>query len=203
MQVKDFKRFFERSKIDGLIWAATFLTVVIVAIDIGLFVGTTLSVLGLLHMSLKPHVCILGHVPNTDLYLDIEKFEKTTEIPFVKIFHYGGSINFATKASFKNRLLEKVEVNLLKNLKNAEALKSETEDSKISFRHLIIDFSALSQIDSTSVGMLESLIKDFNKLKVKVSIAGCSTKIYEAFMKNSFLFMDILHPTVHDAVKAF
>lgn len=203
MQVIDFKRFFERSKIDGLIWAATFLTVVIVAIDIGLFVGTTLSVLGLLHMSLKPHVCILGHVPNTDLYLDIEKFEKTTEIPFVKIFHYGGSINFATKASFKNRLLEKVEVNLLKNLKNAEALKSETEDSKISFRHLIIDFSALSQIDSTSVGMLESLIKDFNKLKVKISIAGCSTKIYEAFMKNSFLFMDILHPTVHDAVKAF
>ena len=197
LQVQDFKRFLDRSKIDGVIWASTFLTVVIVAIDIGLLVGMSLSVLSLLYISLKPHACMLGHIPNTDLYLDIEKFAKATEIPFVKIFHYGGSINFSTKTMFKNRLLKKINVNLLKKLKKVDP------EANLTLKHLIIDFSALSQIDSTSVTMLDNLIKDFNKLKVHVSIAGCSTKIYESLMKNGFTFLDVLRPTVHDAVVVF
>lgn len=205
LQVRDFKKFLNKSKIDGMIWAVTFFTVILVAIDIGLFVGTALSVLGLLYVSLKPHVCILGNIPNTDLYLDIEKFAKSLEIPFVKIFHYGGSINFATKASFKNQLLKKTKVNLVKELKRVECQKKdpETVDPKLGFKHLVIDFSALSQIDSPSVTMLDGLIRDFRKLKVKVSIAGCSTKIYEALMSHHFSFMDVLHPTIHDAVIAF
>lgn len=205
MQVTDFKKFLDRSKIDGLVWASTFLTIVLVAIDIGLLVGTALSILGLFYMSLKPHVCILGRVPNTDLYLDIEKYEKAIEVPLVKIFHYGGSINFATKASFKRSLLKKVEVKLPKELKKLEALKNdpETTNTGLGFKHLIIDFSALSQVDAISVSTLDGLIKDFNKLKVKVSIAACSTKVYEALARNGFSFLDVLHPTIHDAVLAF
>lgn len=206
MQVKDFKKFLARSKTDGLVWAATFLVVIVVAIDIGLLVGIILSVLGLLYISLKPHVCILGRVSDTDLYLDIEKYEKASEIPSVKIFHFGGNINFATKASFKKRLLEKVKIDLMRELRKLDASKTDPEAviksavSDLGFKHLIIDFSALSQIDSVSVSMLDTLIRDFYKLELNVSIAGCSTKIFESLMRNRFSFLNILFPTVHDAV---
>lgn len=208
MQVLDFKKFLARSKMDGFVWASTFLTVTLVAIDIGLLVGTVFTVIGLLFMSLKPHVCMLGHVPGTDLYLDVEKFEKAIEVSSVKIFHYGGTINFATKASFKNRLLAKIKLNLNEELKNAEISKDNLDLIErnvvmdMDFSHLVIDFSALSQIDPASVSMLNTLVKDFNKIKLRVSIAGCSTKVYEALIKNSFTFIQILHPTVHDAVNS-
>lgn len=208
MQVLDFKKFFSRSKMDGLVWLSTFLIVTFVEIDIGLLVGVIVNISGLLLMSFKPHVCLLGQIPNTELYLDLEQFAKAVEVPSVKIFHFGGSINFATKASFKNRLLAKVGINLIRELKDVENSKNTIDlveksgASGLSFNHLVIDFSALSQIDSPSVTMLNALIQDLSKIRLKISIAGCSTKVYESLIKSSFSFIQILHPTVHDAVNS-
>lgn len=46
----------------------------------------------------------------------------------------------------------------------------------INIKCLIIDFSALSYIDSSAVSSLKLLIKDFNRLSVDVYIAGASCK---------------------------
>lgn len=190
MQVKDFAKFLKRSKIDALIWLATFLTVVIVAIDIGLLVGVILSVFFLLATSLKSHSSVLGQVSGTDFYLDIEKFDKSIEIPMVKIYRHCGVMNFATKDMFKNQLCKKIGVNLVSALKKQEEIK---------FKWLILDFSALSQIDAPSVLMLNNLIKNFNELNIKVLVVATSSKIFEALNENNFP-INVLHPTIHDAV---
>jgi solute carrier family 26, other len=203
-QVTEFPRFKQKSKMDGFVWMATFLTVVIVAIDIGLLVGIILSVFCIFCNSLKAHICILGNIPNTDIFLDIERFEKAIEIPSKKIFHYSGGINFATKASFRNRLCKKLGVNLLKELKNVDKpddkSKGKVFTSNLNFTHLIIDFSALSFIDPSSVKMLENVIRDFMKLNISVSIAGCTTKIYEILINNEFSFVRLMYPTIQDAI---
>lgn len=205
VQVTEFPRFKKKSQMDGFVWLATFLTVVIVSIDIGLLVGIIFSIMSILCNSLQAHICILGNIPNTDLFLDIARFEKAIEIPFVKIFHYSGSINFATKASFRNRLCSLLGINLLKELKHA-GIRSTNSNGKtfitnINFKHLVLDFSALSFIDPSSVNMLTTLIKDFNKLSVNVSIVGCSTNIYEILLRNEFDFITILYPTIPDAIQ--
>lgn len=203
MQVWDLKHYWKQSRCDAIIWSATFLSVVAVRIDVGLLVDVVLSCMKLIYMSMKPHACILGHVSDTDFYLDVETFERAIEIPFVKIFHYAGSINFATKSSFKNLLCDKIKINLLKELKNAQKNIETTEKAGInnlSFDFLIIDFVALTSIDFPSVVMLNNLYKDFLKLNVKISITGCSTNVFEVLRKNDFAFMDSLHPTIHDAL---
>lgn len=204
MQVTEFPRFKRKSKADGFVWMATFLAVVIVSIDIGLLVGICLSILCIFCNSLRAHICILGNIPHTDLFLDIERFEKAVEIPFVKIFHYSGSINFATKASFRNRLSEKLRINLLRELENFEnrivSSKGKVFVSNLNFNLLILDFSALSSIDPSSINMLTSLIVDFNKLNVNVNIAGCSSRIYEILIDNEFAYLRNLYPTIQDAI---
>lgn len=186
---------------------ATFLTVIILSIDIGLLVGIVLSVLCIFCNSLEADTSILGNIPKTELFLDIERFEKAIEIPFVKIFHYSGSINFATKASFRNRLCNKLGINLLKEMKYYGKSMSETKSkafvSSLNFKHLVLDFSALTFIDPSSVKMLTTLINDFNKLDVKLSIVGCSSNIYETLLKNEFDFMDTLFPTIQDAIRSY
>lgn len=205
-QVTEFPRFKQKSKMDGFVWMVTFLAVVIVAIDIGLLVGIILSILCIFINSLKAHICLLGNIPGTDIYLDVERFEKAVEIPFKKIFHYSGGINFATKASFRNRLCNKLGINLLRELKHVDGqyikAKAKNFTTDINFEHLIVDFSALSFIDPSSVNMLECLIKDFNKLNVKFSITGCSTKIYEVLNDSEFSFMNLLYPTIQDAIRS-
>lgn len=204
IQVTEFPRFFKKSKLDGLVWMATFLTVCIVSIDIGLLVGIILSVMCIFIHSLSADICILGNIPGTDLFLDIERFEKAMEIPFVKIFHYSGGINFATKASFRNRLSARLGINLIKELKHFDNKNGKSKGkifiTNVNFKHLVLDFSALSSIDPSSVVMLTNLIKDFNKLIVSVSIVGCSSEIYDMLLRNEFDFMNILFPTIPDAI---
>lgn len=204
-QVTEFPRFLKKSKLDGFVWMATFLAVSLVSIDIGLLVGIVLSICCIFRQSIKAEICILGNVADSELFLDIDRFEKAIEIPFVKMFRYSGSINFATKASFRNRLCNKLGIDLLKELKHADKRKEKpigkAFSSNIFFNHLVLDFSALSSIDPSSVKMLTTLINDFNKLSVKVSIAGCSSRIYEILLKNEFDFMNLLYPSITDAVR--
>lgn len=204
IQVTEFPNFYKKSKRDGFVWMMTFLTVCFLSIDIGLLVGVILSVLCIFCHSLEADISILGRIPDTDLFLDIERFEKAVEIPFVKIFHYTGGISFATKASFRNRLSERLGINLLKELKHfdkeTEKPKGKNFITNVNFKHLVLDFSALSFIDPSSVVMLTALIKDFYKLHVDVSIVGCSSEIYDILLKNDFDFMSILFPTIPDAI---
>lgn len=75
MQFNQFLVFYKLSVLDAIVWMATFLTVVIVAIDIGLLVGIILSLACIFIRGMKPYTCLLGNVPNTDLYLDIKRYK--------------------------------------------------------------------------------------------------------------------------------
>lgn len=75
MQVTHFKNFYKLSRLDATVWMATFLSVVIFAIDIGLLVGIILSLACIFIRGMKPYTCLLGHVPQTDLYLDVNRYK--------------------------------------------------------------------------------------------------------------------------------
>lgn len=211
LQITQFFKFKKKSKSDGFIWLATFLTVIVISIDIGLLVGIVLSILCIFCNSLIPYVCLLGNIPSTDLFLDIKRFDKAIELPFIKIFHYNGSLNFATKTAFKNKLCSILNIDILKELKNIKnpnaiesisdnKIKTKKFNTNLMFNHLVLDFSALTYIDPSSVTMLTNLINDFTKLSVKVTLTGCSCKIYETLIISEFSHMHILYPTIHDAV---
>mgnify|MGYP005983669829 CR=1 FL=1 len=75
MQVTHLYKFWKLSKMDALVWLATFLTVVFVSIEIGLLVGVVMSLAAIFVLSLKPHTCLLGSVPHTDLYININRYK--------------------------------------------------------------------------------------------------------------------------------
>lgn len=84
-QVKDFLQFWKQSKLDAAVWMITFLTVVIVSIDIGLFVGIGLSLATIFILNFKPYTCLLGNVPRTDLYLDINSYKAVSKMLCFKL----------------------------------------------------------------------------------------------------------------------
>lgn len=75
MQVNQLLNFWRLSQLDAFVWMATFLTVVLVSIDIGLAVGVALSLACIFIRGMKPYTCLLGNVPQTDLYLDVNRYK--------------------------------------------------------------------------------------------------------------------------------
>lgn len=91
----------------------------------------------------------------------------------IKIFHYCGSLNFASRASFKSELCAIIGIDLAAELHNHMSAK---DNKTVKFNCLIMDFSALSYIDPSSVASLIQIIDDFNKLSINVYITGASCK---------------------------
>lgn len=224
MQITHVVKFWRLSKLDAIVWIVTFLTVVFVSMEIGLLVGVCMSLFSIFFFSFKPYTSLLGSVPSTDLYLDINRYKGAKELEGIKIFHYCGGINFATKNIFKEELYKLVKLNAQKELVLRAKLekfqekvkKSENNEikekmhkleSKIntSLKCLIMDFSSVSYMDPSGAAMLKNEINNFKLLNVLFYIAACSDRVYNTLERCDIISKekDILRifPSVHDAVQ--
>ncbi|CAL4108342.1 unnamed protein product [Meganyctiphanes norvegica] len=132
MQFHDLNARWKISKIDSIIWISSFLGVVIVDIDYGLVIGIIVSLFVLLARNQKPVTARLGHIPNTDIYLDKDKYSASVEVPGVMIFQFSGSVHFANIEYFRNSLFEitRLDPNVIKNAKKAKLKQEEEEEER-------------------------------------------------------------------------
>ncbi|CAH2052661.1 unnamed protein product, partial [Iphiclides podalirius] len=210
MQVKELRKFWRLSKLDAIVWLVTFLTTMLVNIDIGLAAGLLASVATLFCRSQKPYTCLLGRVLDTDLYLDTKRYRAAEEIPGIKIFHYCGGLNFATKNLFRSTLFRKIGY-----LKGAETSPDEDNltrsescewDPTIGNRVqcVIIDATALSYVDAPGIKSLVAAQRELATNNITVLLAGANGPVLEMIERYNSLESERLQldtfPTVHDAV---
>nr|XP_033328412.1 solute carrier family 26 member 10-like isoform X1 [Megalopta genalis] len=201
-KVTEFKRFWKLERSDGVIWAVTFATVVLLDVEYGLLVGIVLCVGKLILFAVHPYTCTLAPVPGTELYLDTKRYKGTVELPRIKIFHYSGSLNFACRQHFRNTVYK---VTGLTPRKEPDASFRHDELKDIErLRTLILDFTAVSRMDPAAATTLGNLIDEYSDADVFVYVAGCSGPVYEMMRKCNLtecrggLFA--VFPTVADAV---
>lgn len=88
VQVKDFTSVLKISPLDAVVWMITFLSVVVIDIDIGLVLGTMASVSVLIYRGHRPYAAVLGHLPGTELCVDLSLFPTAVEFQNTKIFRW-------------------------------------------------------------------------------------------------------------------
>ncbi|KAK4883429.1 hypothetical protein RN001_006748 [Aquatica leii] len=229
IQVTQFFHFWKLSKLDAFVWIMTFLTVIFISIDIGLLVGFILSLAEIIIMGFKPYTCLLGSVPNTDIYLDVARYKMAIPIKGIRMFHYSGGLNFALRNTFKNELYCLVGIHPQKELnvrRRIARLKERDDISSSDFSIdkfnqkieklrsktttdlycIIIDFSAVSYIDPSGVSIMKIIGEDFSRINIPVYVAGCCGPVYEMMNKCGLLRAAKnsirIFPTIHDAVQS-
>ncbi|XP_037507923.1 solute carrier family 26 member 6 [Rhipicephalus sanguineus] len=244
MQVRNFKRYWNISKIDGQVWLVSFCATVVFDIITGLVFGIIFSLLTLIYKIQRPKAFLLGPVADTEFFVPIKKYQMVAEIPMIKIFHFGGPVHFANTEYFRGQLNKKVGFTVRDVLKaQKEALRSSvcnlgnvtkdvpvmSSESKISFdhsaaadgsslrsignvsdtltvpSHIILDFSRVSFVDGTSIGLLKQLKAEYDSVNVKLFIAACSNSVFNLLRRAEAIDVfgsDAFFPTVFDAVCA-
>lgn len=100
IQYRDFLKAWKVSKLDALVWMASFLSVVVVDIDIGLGVGVVASITVLLYRGHCPSHATLGRLPGTEIYVDVKAYPTAMEEPGIKIFRWVCFPTFLVKPRF-------------------------------------------------------------------------------------------------------
>uniref|UniRef100_A0A8D3E4L3 Solute carrier family 26 member 6, like 2 n=1 Tax=Scophthalmus maximus TaxID=52904 RepID=A0A8D3E4L3_SCOMX len=106
-QFMDVPMLWKTNKVDLLVWLVTFLSTILLNLDLGLAVSIGFSMLTFIFRTQRPRYSILGQLPGTDLYLDTDAYRGTREIPGIKIFRSSTTICYTNAEMYLEALQEK------------------------------------------------------------------------------------------------
>uniref|UniRef100_A0AAX7SNT4 STAS domain-containing protein n=1 Tax=Astatotilapia calliptera TaxID=8154 RepID=A0AAX7SNT4_ASTCA len=123
-QYYDIITLWRSSKIDLVVWLVTWVSTLLLNLDLGLAASVTFAVFTVIFRTQLPTYSVLGNIPGTELYVDIEMHREARGIPGVTIFRSSATVYFANADLYLEALKEKVCKN---DIKRQEAKQKRRE----------------------------------------------------------------------------
>ena len=139
---------------DFFMMIATFIITLAWGIEEGVFAGVLLSILAILYKSAKPHMAVLGKLPNTNTYRNVERYQSAEQAKGVLIMRFDDQLYFANASFFLDNIQKKI------------------EEAGSPIELFILDASSMHRIDSTGIHALEDLAKYLKKNGITFYISG-------------------------------
>lgn len=165
-EVLKLPKLYKRSKLDALAWFVTFLGVVILNVDMGLYIGLVASIMLVILRSQRAGASVIGNIPGTNIYESIDACDDVQEFTNIKIIRYEESVYYANVENFKYQIMKLVGINPFETLtvmkkKQKRATKTESGFVKKIKKKL---FKKETFADSTFKG--EETATDNNNIKI-------------------------------------
>uniref|UniRef100_A0A673X609 Solute carrier family 26 member 6, like 1 n=1 Tax=Salmo trutta TaxID=8032 RepID=A0A673X609_SALTR len=128
-QYYDIITLWRSSKVDLVVWLVTWVSTLLFNLDMGLGASITFAVLTVIFRTQLPKYSVLGHVPGTELYLDMETHR---EVPGITIFHSSATVYFANADLYLEALKGKVGLDISKMIiyKRRQEAKQRRRDKR-------------------------------------------------------------------------
>ncbi len=130
LDIADFWKLFEKSKLDGLAWLITFLGCIVFDVDIGLYIGLVSTLLLMVFNSQRARSTLLGNIPGTNIFECVDTCREAREYKHIKIIRYEESVYYANVDNFKYKVMK------LAGVKPSEILSDIERDCKAEFKHV-------------------------------------------------------------------
>lgn len=163
------KKLLTFSKRDLLILNVTLIFTATVGIKEGISIGVVLSLVMLIYNTTKPHIAVLGKVPNTHFYRNRKRFKEVEIEDEILIVRFDAQLNFANTTYFKDKLQE------YSNYKGDQ------------LKLLILDGESINSLDSSAIYALIEVLEYFNRKKVTIAFTDLKGPVRDKMIKSGFM----------------
>ncbi len=154
------------SKSDFVAVALTFILTLTIGVEIGIAAGVLVSLLIHLYKTSQPHVAIVGRVPGTEHYRNVERHEVET---------------------FDNLLSIRVDESLyFANTHYLEELVFKLVSERPDLEHVILLCAAVNKIDLSALESLEKLNETLSAIDVKLHLTEVKGPIMDNLSRTEF-----------------
>ncbi len=164
------KQLLKYSKRDLVILNVTLLITATIGIKEGILTGVILSLGMLIYKSSKPHIAILGKIPNTHFYRNKERFKDVEIDERILIIRFDAQLHFANTTYFKDKLQE------------FARYKGDN------LRLLIIEGESLNNVDSSAIYAISEILDYFHSKNVEVFFSGLKGPVRDTFDKSEIIY---------------
>ncbi|PKA49084.1 Sulfate transporter 1.3 [Apostasia shenzhenica] len=166
-------------KLDFIACMGAFLGVVFASVEIGLLIAVSISFAKILLQVTRPRTALLGNLPRTTIYRNIQQYPDATKVPGVIIVRVDSAIYFSNSNYVKERIL--------RWLRDEEEALKQNKLPRIEF--LIVEMSPVTDIDTTGIHAFEELYKSLQKRDIQLVIANPGPVVMEKLQASSFTEM--------------
>jgi len=173
---------------EGMLLVLTFAATLGLGIMPGLLLGVVASILLFITLNTRPHMAILGRLPGTNIFRNIQHFPEAETFPGLVILRIDASLYFA----------------------NVEFLKETIHDIchryRVGLKAIVLDASAVNDLDSSADTALHQLSDELRKSGITFYIAGIKAPVREVMQRSglyTILGGDHFFFTIDAAVKRF
>ena len=188
IDTREIRYLFKVKITEGILLVFTFVATLALGIMPGLLFGIVASILLFITLNTRPNTAILGRLPNTNIFRNVQHFPEAETIAGLVILRIDASLYFANAVFLKEKVHEICR-------QHGTALKA-----------LILDASAVNDLDSSADTALHQLSAEFKTNGIEFYIAGVKAPVRDV-MKRSGLYAvlgsDHFFFTIDAAVKRF
>jgi len=181
-------------KLDFVACLGAFIGVIFSSVEYGLLIAVAISFAKILLQVTRPRTALLGNLPRTTIYRNVEQYPDATKVPGVLIVRVDSAIYFTNSNYVKERIL--------RWLRDEEEQPQDQKLSKVEF--LIVELSPVIDIDTSGIHALEELLKALEKRKIQLVLANPGPVVIQKLRSAKFTDLigeDKIFLTVGDAVK--
>ena len=151
IDLKTLKEAWQYDRADALSLLATAVGVVTLGVEVGILMGVALSLAVLVWRSSHPHMAVVGRVPGTEHFRNIDRHSVET-VPGLLALRVDESLFFANATVLEDRI---------EGLLRADA----------AVRHVLLICSAVNRIDTTALGVLTQLERSLAARSIEFMLA--------------------------------
>lgn len=155
------------SKVDFSAMTATILGTLFLGVEIGVVMGVLLSLLLHLHRTSRPHMAVVGQVPGTEHFRNIDRHQVET-FPHILSVRVDESLYFANSRYLEDRVF---------------ALVAERPQ----LRHVILMCSAVNMIDASALESLEEINHRLKDAGITLHLSEVKGPVMDRLKRTRFL----------------
>ncbi|KAG1961412.1 solute carrier family [Pimephales promelas] len=226
---QDLPDFWRVSKIDFMVWLVTWLSVVVLNVDLGLAIGVVFSMMTVICRTQRASCSVLGRAANTEIYRSINNHNKCYEVPGMKILTYNGPIYYGNRSFFKadmaqllgltperirsrekalkakakreREAISSVEQGVADSSSKNDLFRSEMAEGEV--QAVLIDCSSVIFVDVAGARLFIQMCMECQKIGITIYLANCNESVLKILTSSGLMkYMNPQHifVTIHDAV---
>ncbi|KAI3521624.1 hypothetical protein L1887_11095 [Cichorium endivia] len=186
-------RLWKVDKLDFVACLSSFFGVLFISVPIGLAIAVGVSVFKILLHVTRPNTGVLGNIPGTHIYQNVNRYREARRVPSFVILGVESPIYFANSTYLQERIMRWIR----------EEEEWLTSNNGSSLKCVIIDMTAVTGIDTSGLAMVKELKKMLEKRSLQLVLANPGGSVMEKLHNSEILEsfgLEGVYLTVDEAV---
>lgn len=146
----------------------TFVATLVLGVKYGIFLSVGLSMVWFVIKTTRPHYAVLGKLPGTDQYRNIKRHDQAETTPGVLALRFDAQFYYGNVSFLK------------------DTVKREEARMDRPMKALVLDASAVNQLDSSADTALHELLRDYRLRKVDLFFAHVKGPVMDVMQRSGF-----------------